>query len=379
MIKLLIIHGVTEIGGAERELLRILDDLPTLGYHPVVACPAEGPFVRELDGRKIEHHTVVLPPWRKFLGYVQRTYSVRQLRKVIREVQPILLHVNDIWWMPQTFGAAADTGLPVIAHVRQEIEPSKVRQYDLDKANLLLAVSRRIQDALISGGISVERVKTVYSGLELRRAAAESTTLAVRARFGIPADAPLLGTVGSLFSRKGYEVMLTALPSILSAFPAAHYLVIGTGEADHERKLRARVAALGLEDRVHFAGFQAAVDDFLAAFTVYVHPALMEGFGIAVLEAMAMERPVVATLTGGLPEIVNNGETGLLVPSGDAPALAEAVIALLRDPARAGAMGKAGRARVGSLFSHSSMIQQLKAAYDFALQRPHPRIERVFV
>jgi glycosyltransferase involved in cell wall biosynthesis len=379
VIKLLIIHGVTEIGGAERELLRILDDLPTLGYHPVVACPAEGPFVRELDGRKIEHHTVVLPPWRKFLGYVQRTYSVRQLRKVIREVQPILLHVNDIWWMPQTFGAAADTGLPVIAHVRQEIEPSKVRQYDLDKANLLLAVSRRIQDALISGGISVERVKTVYSGLELRRAAAESTTLAVRARFGIPADAPLLGTVGSLFSRKGYEVMLTALPSILSAFPAAHYLVIGTGEADHERKLRARVAALGLEDRVHFAGFQAAVDDFLAAFTVYVHPALMEGFGIAVLEAMAMERPVVATLTGGLPEIVNNGETGLLVPSGDAPALAEAVIALLRDPARAGAMGKAGRARVGSLFSHSSMIQQLKAAYDFALQRPHPRIERVFV
>ena len=379
MDKVLIIHGVTEIGGAERELLRILDDLPSLEYHPVVACPAEGPFVQELDCRKIEHHTVVFPPWRKFLAYAQRAYSVRQLRKVIREAQPTLLHVNDIWWVPQTLRAAVDTGLPLVAHVRQEIEPPKVRHYDLDKANLLLAVSRRIQDALVTGGVSVERVKTLYSGLELRRLAAESTPLAVRARFGIPADAPLLGTVGSLFPRKGYEVMLKALPSILSSFPAAHYLVIGTGEADHERKLRARVAALGLEGRVHFAGFQEAVYGVLAALAVYVHPALMEGFGIAVLEAMAMERAVVATVTGGLPEIVQNGETGLLVPPGDAGALAEAVVALLSDPARAAAMGKAGRARVGALFSHGSMIQQLKAAYELALRRPQPRIERVSV
>ena len=377
MNKVLIIHGVTEIGGAERELLRILDDLPSLGYHPVIACPADGPFVQELDCRKIEHHTVVFPAWHKLLGYTQRAYSVRQLRKVIREVQPIFLHVNDIWWVPQTFRAAVDTGLPLVAHVRQEIEPPKVRHYDLDKANLLLAVSRRIQDALVTGGVSADRVKTLYSGLELRRLAAESTPLVVRARFGIPADAPLLGTVGSLFPRKGYEVMLKALPSILSSFPAAHYLVIGTGEADHERKLRARVVALGLEGRVHFAGFQEAVYGALAALAVYVHPALMEGFGIAVLEAMAMERSVVATVTGGLPEIVRNGETGLLVPPGDAGALAEAVTALLRDPARAAAMGRAGRARVGALFSHGSMIQQLKAAYELALRRSHPRIERV--
>jgi len=377
--KVLIIHGVTEIGGAERELLRILDDLPSLGYHPVVACPVEGPFVQELDCRKIEHHAVVFPPWHKLLGYAQRAFAVRQLRKVIREAQPVLVHVNDIWWVPQTLRAAVRMGLPVVAHVRQEIEPRKVRHYDLVKANLVLAVSRRIRDALVSGGVSAERAKTVYSGLDLHGLAVESTPASVRARFGIPADAPLLGTVGSLFPRKGYAVMLKALPSILSSFPAAHYLVIGTGDADHERKLRSQVVTLGLEGRVHFTGFQEAVYGALAALTVYVHPALMEGFGIAVLEAMAMERPVVATATGGLPEIVRSGETGLLVPPGDAVALAQAVMALLRDPARATAMGKAGRSRVGALFSHGIMLQQLRTAYDFALRNAHPMIEGVSV
>jgi glycosyltransferase involved in cell wall biosynthesis len=376
--KVLLIHGVTQIGGAERELLRILDDLPSLGYHPVVACPPEGPFVQELDCRKIEHHTVVFPPWHKLLGYAQRAFAVRQLRQVICEVQPVLLHVNDIWWVPQTLRAAVRMGMPVVAHVRQEIEPRKVRHYDLVKANLVLAVSRRIQDALVGGGVSVERAKTVYSGLDLHHCL-QSAPANVRTRFGIPADAPLLGTVGSLFPRKGYAVMLKALPSILSSFPTAHYLVIGTGDADHERKLRSQVVTLGLEGRVHFTGFQEAVYGALAALTVYVHPALMEGFGIAVLEAMAMEKPVVATATGGLPEIVQGGETGLLVPPGDAVALAQAVMALLRDPARATAMGKAGRSRVGALFSHDMMLQQLRAAYDFALRDAHPMIEGVSV
>jgi glycosyltransferase involved in cell wall biosynthesis len=378
-LKILFMHGITEIGGAERELLRILDDLPNLGYHPVVACPAEGPFVQQLDCRKIEHHTVVFPPWHKLLGYTQRAFAVRQLRKVIRAAQPVLLHVNDIWWVPQTLRAAVDMGVPVVAHVRQEIEPRKVRHYDLVRANLVLAVSRRIQDALISGGVSAERAKTMYSGLDLGGLAVESTAAAVRARFDIPADAPLLGTVGSLFPRKGYAMMLKALPTILSFFPAAHYLVIGTGDADYERKLRSQVVTLGLEGHVHFTGFQEAVYGTLAALTVYVHPALMEGFGIAVLEAMAMERPVVATVTGGLPEIVQSGETGLLVPPGDVDALAEAVLALLRDPARATAMGNAGRSRVDELFSHGIMLQQLRAAYDFTLRDAHPMIEGVSV
>jgi len=105
----------------------------------------------------------------------------------------------------------------------------------------------------------------------------------------------------------------------------------------------------------------------LAAMDVYVHPALMEGFGIAVLEAMAMRKPVVATTTGGLPEIVQDGQTGLLVPPGEPNALAQAIVNLLQDSTRRVAMGRSGRSRVETIFTVEAMMDRLIAAYGLLL------------
>ncbi len=378
-LNILFVHGITEIGGAERELLRMLVPLSHLGYYPIIACPAQGPLVEELVRRNIEHHTVVLPAWHKFRGYMQRASSASHLQKIIRNAHPVAVHVNDIWWVPQTLRAAANLKIPIVAHVRQEIEPRKARHYALADADLLLAVSSHIRDALINGGIPAARVMTVHSGLDLSDITVEASPVQIRSQFGIPNGAPLLGTLASIFTRKGHEVMLRALPNILRSFPDAHYFIIGTGDADCEAVLRSQVKDLGLEGRVHFAGFQESVFGFLAAFTIYVHPVLMEGFGLAVLEAMAMGRPVVATATGGLPEIVRHGETGLLVPPGDEIALAEAIVALLRDPERADSMGQAGRVRVGALFSEEAMMQQLRAAYELVLRSPHSNEKTVSV
>ena len=378
-LKILFVHGITEIGGAERELLRMLTPLSNLGYDPIIACPARGPFVEELERRNIEHRTVVLPAWHKFRGYMQRASSASQLQKIIRHARPVALHVNDIWWVPQTLRAVGNLQVPIVAHVRQEIEPRKARHYELANADLLLAVSSHIRDALIQGGIPATKVMTVYSGLDLRDITVAASPVQIRSKFGIPHGAPLLGTLASIFTRKGHEVMLKALPRILRLFPGTHYFIIGTGEADCEAILRSQVKDLGLEGRVHFAGFQESVFGFLAAFTVYVHPVLMEGFGLAVLEAMAMGRPVVATATGGLPEVVRHGETGLLVPAANEIALAEAIVSLLGDPERADSMGQAGRLRVSALFSEEAMMQHLKAAYELVLRSPHPNEKTVFV
>jgi glycosyltransferase involved in cell wall biosynthesis len=372
-LNILFVHGITEIGGAERELLRILTPLTHLGYHPIIACPAQGPLVQELVRRHIEHRTVVLPAWHKFRSYMQRASSASQLHNIIRNVNPVALHVNDIWWVPQTLRAVGNLQIPIVAHVRQEIEARKARHYELAGADLLLAVSNHIRDALINAGMPAARVMTVYSGLDLGDIGIEASPIQIRSQFGIPTDAPLLGTLASLFTRKGHEVMLRALPRILCSFPGTHYLVIGRGDAAYEAVVRAHVKKLGLEQHVHFAGFQESVFGFLEACTVYVHPVLMEGFGLAVLEAMAMGRPVVATTAGGLPEVVRHGETGLLVPPGDDIALAEAIMALLRDPVRADSMGQAGRVRVSALFSKEVMMQQLKTAYELVLRSPHAK------
>ena len=369
----LFVHGITEIGGAERELLVMLDRLPQRGYRPIVVCQDRGPLVVELERRGIETRMAPMPPWRKLFAYLNRPAAIRALHDVIAAVRPALIHVNDIWWVPQTLRAV--TGLPavpIVAHVRQEIEPPKVRRYELDQAGLVFPVSRQIQRSLERGGVRPERLQTLYSGLDMTHAMDQKSGLDARRRFGIPAEAPVLGTVANLFERKGYEVMIEALPMIVNASPAVHYLIVGSGDAAYEARLKATVEILGLESRVHFAGFQAAVYPCLAAMDLYVHPALMEGFGIAVLEAMAMRKPVVATTTGGLPEIVQEGETGRLVPPGDADALAKAVSALLQDPARCRQLGEAGRARVAAHFTVEAMMDQLVSGYESLLGREAP-------
>jgi len=376
-LKILFIHGITEIGGAERELLLILSELPSLGYQPVVACPAQGPLVQELDRRKIEHHAIAMPPWRKLLAYPKRASAVRVLREVIMTKRPLVLHVNDIWWVPQTLRAVAGFRIPIVAHVRQEIDPPKVRRYELNELDKVFPVSRQIQRSLEAGGVLPERLRVIYSGLDTSAVPVQADGHQIRHEFGIPVDVPLIGTVGNLFPRKGYEVMLRALPTILKSLPELHYLVVGGGNAAYETRLRSLVKELGVANRVHFAGFQDPVYSYLAAIDLYVHPALTEGFGIAVLEAMAMRKPVVATATGGLPEIVQDGETGIVVLPGDPDALAQSVSELLQDSARCRQLGEAGRTRVATHFTVESMMDQLVSGYGTLLGRRVPAAKAV--
>jgi glycosyltransferase involved in cell wall biosynthesis len=365
----LFIHGIPEIGGAERELLVILDRLSQRGYSPCVVCPERGPLGAELAQRGIRTLITPMPPWRKLSAYPRRGAAVRALRKVIETERPALLHVNDIWWVPQTLRAVAGMGIPVLAHVRQEIEPFKVRRYELDRVDVVLPVSNRIRQSLEAGGVAVARLQTLYSGLDMSRIPDHMEGGEARSGCGIPEKSLVLGTVANLFARKGYETMLRALPAILVSFPDTHYLILGKGDAAYEAYLRALAKELALTDHLHFVGFQESVFPFLAAMDVYVHPALMEGFGIAVLEAMAMRRPIVATATGGLPELVRDGETGLLVPPGDAESLAEAVVELLRDSSKRQTLGEAGRVRVANHFTVETMMNRLVSAYEGLLGR----------
>ena len=375
---ILFIHGIAEIGGGERDLLMLLDRLPGYGYRPVVVCPERGPFVEELRHRGIGCRHATFPPWRKLLSYPRRRATIRSLGEIVTSERPALVHVNDIWWVPQTLGALERSGMsgsdriprtPIVAHVRQEIEPRKVKRYDLHRADLLFPVSKQIQVPLEAGGVAPEKARPLYSGLDLARIPAQSGREAVRQRYGFPKDALVLGTVANLFPRKGYDVMLAALLRILTHCPHVHYLIVGHGDKDYEARLRRLAGADTLRSRVHFTGFQPDVYPFLAAMDLYVHPALMEGFGIAVLEAMAMGLPVIATRTGGLPEIIEERITGVLVPPGDVEALGTAVVTLAADVQLRSVYGAAGRDRVMKSFTIGAMMDRLVAGYQDVLKR----------
>ena len=142
-------------------------------------------------------------------------------------------------------------------------------------------------------------------------------------------------------------------------------VIVGSDDHDYADRLKRLAHELKIADRVHIVGFQDPVQPFLAALDLYVHPALMEGFGIAVVEAMAMAmgKAVVATTTGGLPEVVAQGETGLLVPPGDIGSLAATVVSLLEDRALREQMGRNGKARAQERFSLDASVRQMEQLY----------------
>ena len=368
--RILYVHGIGSIGGAERDLIALLSRLDRRIWHPAMACPETGPLRGVTQAQGVPTYPVNLPPWRKVSSLGSRDTAVRSLRKLLVDVQPALVHVNDLWWVPHTVRAVAGLShrIPIIAHVRQESQPKKVRQYALDRVDYVVAVSHQVEQGVLTGGVSSHQVRTHYSGVDCSVMASSEWSHDIRAQHGVSREALLLGTVANLLPLKGYEVMLDALPVILSAMPAVHYLIIGGGEAEYGARLKAITVERGIAERVHFAGFQDSVASYLSALDLYVHPSLKEAFGLAVVEAMAMGKAVVATTTGGLPEVVVQGETGWLVPPGDPKSLAAAVVSLLEDKVRREQMGRSGKARAQERFSLDASVRQMEQLYGEILE-----------
>ena len=369
--QILYVHGMESIGGAEQDLLVLLRHLDRTQWLPVVACPPQGEFRARVEALGIPVFPITFPAWRKVASCLSRYLAVRKLSAALKRLRPELIHVNDLWWVPQTLRAVRRLSerrpMPVIAHVRQHLQPSKARLYELDRVDHILAVSQRIQDVLQRGGVLSERVSTLYSGVDVAAGASQTDGADIRIRHGIPSDAFVLGTVANLLPIKGLETMIEALPSVRKKVPTAHYVIVGGGSEAYLRELLHLCKDRAVSDVVHFVGFQHPPWGYLASMDLYVQPSRDEALGIAAIEAMAMGKPVVAARVGGLPEVVIDGSTGVLFPPGDASALSQAVVALFQDPAIRLAMGRAGRERAREVFDLEKTMSRLEGIYQRAL------------
>jgi glycosyltransferase involved in cell wall biosynthesis len=216
-------------------------------------------------------------------------------------------------------------------------------------ADGFIAVSDGVRYALLSQ-VSPEpdRVFTIRNGVDLGRFARSGDKKALCSDLGLPASSTLVVTVGRLVEPKGHRYLIDSAGPVLSRFPEVHFLLIGDGELRAE--LEGKAARLGLSGHVHFLGSRNEVAGLLAAADLFVLPSLWEGLPVALLEAMAAAKPVVATAVAGTDEAVITGQTGLVVPPADSQALAEAISQLLSQPAQAQAMGQAARQYVESNF-----------------------------
>jgi len=228
-------------------------------------------------------------------------------------------------------------------------------------ADRVIAVSEATREVMQTAeGVPSARIEVVYNGMEPLVAPAAGRVAAVRTELGLTGE-PVCLMVARLHEEKGHTFLFEAIPAIREAAGPTTFLLAGDGP--HRADLEAEVARRGLERCVRFLGRRSDVAELYTLADVVVLPSLAESFGFALLEAMSLGRPVVAAATGGMCEIVRDGENGCLVPQADAGALGQAVIGVLGDTALAGRLGEGGRQRARD-FTFEAMIRGYERVYD---------------
>ncbi len=231
------------------------------------------------------------------------------------------------------------------------------------------------QHHLRLGSLAPDKVVTLHNGIDLSRFTKPDKTdyLAGRQALGIPPDAPLLTTVAVLRPAKGIQYMIAALPAVLEAVPETRYLVVGGGE--HENALKELARSHGVAERVIFTGVRNDIPDLLAISDLFVLPTLGEALPTVLAEAMAAQKPIVVSKVGGVPEMVEHGRNGLLVPPTDPASLAEACLQLLQNPDQAQAMGRAGQEIVERRFNIRRQGQHLGDLYQELLIKHNGKLD----
>lgn len=361
--RILYLHGAGEIGGAERALLSILERLNRDLWVPLVACPVEGSFAIEVRALGVPTYPMLFPAWRKLNHLCKRLPAIWKLSKLLQEIQPAILHVNDMYWVPQAIQASKHVGVPVISTIRQNLHPTRIRQYQLDRVDCLIALSTTARNILLEEGVPPERARVIPTGVDIDRLTAESKSTAVRGRLGIPLEAPVIGCLANVLEIKGQDILLSAFADVAKSHPDVHLLLVGRDTSSFGAKMHVLANELGVGARTHFVGFQTDVRPYVSAMNLVVLPSRSEGLPVALLEAMAMGVPVVASAVGSIPELVVQGVTGRLVEPENRVALHDAMLAYLSDPLPWIEQGKRAKERVQLNYGIQAEVEALEDLY----------------
>jgi glycosyltransferase involved in cell wall biosynthesis len=292
--------------------------------------------------------------------------AIQQIREIVRGQQVQLVHSHGYKSDIYSYLACRRLGVPMMAtcHLWTRQTPA-IRVYEfidgwlLRRFDAVVAVSDVIAEDARRAGISAARITTINNGIDLAPFASATPTLAEEIKKG---DRLLIGTAGRLVSQKGMDYFLRAARAVLNEMPEALFAVVGDGP--DRGKLERLAQELGIEEHVVFTGSRADMPHVYASFDVFVLASLDEGLPMAVLEALASNRAVVATQVGAVPKVIVSGQTGMLVKAADVPGLAGAILVLLRSPELRARLGRSGSALVHKQFSSRVMSQEYLRLYE---------------
>ena len=365
MNKLSVFHLVEDLktGGAERVIADIVEGLDRKRFEARVWCLTRGgETADELLEKGVEVR--ILGIW----SY-HNPLNIIRLSRLLKKEKPDIVHTHGYFASVIGRLAAKKAGLPIIiTHVHSTYWEYKKRHLLIERylsrcTHRIICCSEAVKN-FVTGHEKIKEDKTVviYNGVDEERFLPVQDPSPVRARLGIDRESPVVGTVSSLTPHKGQKYLIQAAAKIREKYPATRFLIVGDGPL--RRSLEEQALGLSLQSSLIFTGARRDIPDLLSLMDIFVLPSSSrEGLGIAIIEAMAMEKPTVATDIGGIPEVVQDGETGLLVRPGDSAALAKAIIELIDNPDRAKAMGKKGRNRFAQKFTRKTMLSKIEDLY----------------
>lgn len=363
---LFVVNGLA-IGGAEKKLLDLAGRLNPDAYRITVCSIGQGgPLESAFRGLGVE----VLVIEKKSRADLS---MIRKVARLIRERDVDL--VQTTLWLADVVGAFAARlagGVPVISwetvtHGENDILRTGRRHVILytiamKRVRKIVAVSDEIKQTLIERrGVPASKIETIHYGVDLDRFNASTGNVTVRRELGIPSTHLVIGSVARMEPYKGVAYLQQAAVRLCGEFPDLSFVFAGDGSL--RAGLEEDVRRSGLAGRIRFLGFRDDVQSIMQAFDVFVLPSITEGLPNVILEAMASAKPVIATRVGGVPEAVIPGQTGLLVPSADAGALADAVRELIMNPSAVERMGRAGRKRAETCFSVRDEVKRFERLY----------------
>ena len=362
-MKVLHLHKINGVGGSERHLLTLLPALRAGG----VDARFLGLDVPGSDAPRFyeELRAAGVPSVHVRCTVDADPRLAADVLRAVRAEAPDLLHTHLVH--ADVYGSIASTALriPLVStrHNDDRYLLGPFRYVDrafAARTRRLIAISDAVRRFLVRAGHGEEKLVTVHYGLD---ALPDAPSERSPAEVGIPAGSPLLLAVGRLTEQKDHPTLLRAFARARERHPDALLAILGIGPLEAETRALGR--ELGIERSVLLPG-RLEIRDWLERADVFVHSSRWEGFGLVLLEAMLAGLPVAATRVSAVPEVVADGETGLLVEAGDAEGLARALEELLADPARARALGDAGSRRAREQFSVARMVERTIAVYDAA-------------
>jgi glycosyltransferase involved in cell wall biosynthesis len=364
-VKILHLNTESAWRGGERQTLYLLTGLKERGIEAHLVCQPDSPLAERAQSADLAVWPIAMR------GEADVTASLT-LRRLVKRFGCDLVHSHTSH--AHTLAYWATAGLPIVRLVTRRVEYSIYRNsfFGLNRikyrrmADAYIAISERIRQVLISDGVPAEMIRVAYSGVALEPDSGGADE--IMAEFDIGKGTPILLSVAHLSPEKGHAILLQAMRVVIDRIPSVRLMVVGDGIC--RTSLEALVDKLGLGHAVSFAGFRDNVAAFYGLADLFVSSSTAEGLGSSILDALAAGVPVVATAVGGIPEIIENGQTGVLVPAAEPQALAQGVIDQLGQPDKANAMAARGKEVVRARFSVDRMIDDTVAIYQELLPQP---------